>query len=88
MTFHERLFIIHRSRYVIYLAKYLSLMLSGTFTPDTSILVVVATKNLWLTLEKNDSVMAVEGGECGKVLHGNIVSVILDLLSLTGGSGG
>merc|ERR1711874_7673 len=32
------------------LAKYLSLMLSGTFTPDTSILVVVATKNLWLTL--------------------------------------
>ena len=51
MTFHERLFIIFLSQYVTYLAKYLSLMLSGTFTPDTSILVVVATKNLWLTLE-------------------------------------
>merc|ERR1712223_37059 len=32
------------------LAKYLSLMLSGTWTPETSILVDVASRNLWLTL--------------------------------------
>ena len=46
-----------------YLAKYLSLMLSGTDTLDTSSLVEVATKYLWFTLLRKRSFITVDNWE-------------------------
>ena len=43
-----------------YLAKYLSLMFSGTDTLDTSSLVEVATKYLWFTLLRKRSFITVD----------------------------
>ena len=43
-----------------YLAKYLSLMFSGTDTLDTSSLVEVATKYLWFTLLRKKDLKTVD----------------------------
>ena len=46
-----------------YLAKYLSLMFSGTDTLDTSSLVEVATKYLWFTLLRKKDLKTVNWEE-------------------------
>ena len=51
MSQRELFIIQYRGIYKLYLAKYLSLMDSGTLTPDTSTLVEVASRNLWFTLK-------------------------------------